>query len=90
MIAVIFLFTLGFSLFTNLPALQKNFLFADEATYFMTTQSLAQNGDLEYTRRDLINYYQAFDAGPLGIFLKKGKEGKIFYAKSWIYPMFAN
>lgn len=85
----IFIFSLGFSLFVNLPALQKNFLFSDEAVYFSMTQSLAHDGDIEYTRRDLIRYYRSFGAGPLGIFLKKGKAGKIFFAKSWVYSLFA-
>ena len=86
---LIFAFVFSLSLFINLPALQGNFLFADEAIYYSMTQSLAQDFDLEYTKRDLIRYYEAFDAGPLGIFLKKGKEGKLFFAKSYAYPLFA-
>jgi hypothetical protein len=86
---LIFLFFLGFSLFINLPELQKNFLFADEAIYYSMTQSLAQDGDLKYTKNDLNRYYQVFLSGPLGIFLKKGKDGQIFYAKSFAYPLFA-
>ncbi|MBN1222481.1 MAG: hypothetical protein JXB23_04495 [Candidatus Aminicenantes bacterium] len=88
-ILLIFGFFLGLSLFINLPALQGNFLFADEAIYYSLTQSLAQDYDLEYTKKDLIRYYEAFDAGPLGIFLKKGKQGKLFFAKSFAYPLFA-
>lgn len=86
---LIFLFFLGFSLFINLPVLQKHFLFADESIYYSMTQSLAHDGDLEWTKKDLNRYYQAFPSGPLGIFLKKGKDNKIFYAKSPIYPFFA-
>ena len=85
----IFLFFLGLSLVINIPAAQKNFLFADEAIYYSMTQSLAHDGDLEYTKRDLNRYFQAFTSGPLGIFLKKGKDDKIFYAKSFAYPLFA-
>lgn len=85
----IFLFFFCLSLTVNIPALQKNFLFADEAIYFAMTQSIAHDYDLEYTRQDLNRYYQHFDAGPLGIFLKKGKNGKIFFAKSLAYPLFA-
>jgi len=88
-ILVIFAFVFSLSLFINLPALQGNFLFADEAIYYSMTQSLAQDFDLEYTKKDLIRYYETFDAGPLGIFLKKGKEGKLFFAKSYAYPLFA-
>ncbi|MBE0461551.1 MAG: hypothetical protein IBX60_07955 [Candidatus Aminicenantes bacterium] len=84
----IFIFFLGFSLFVNLPSLQGNFLFADEAIYYSMAQSLAHDGDLEYSKRDLNRYYQTFDSGPLGIFLKKGENGKIFFAKSFAYPLF--
>ena len=86
----IFLFFLGLSLFINLPSLQGNFLFADEAIYYSMTQSLANDFDLEYTKKDLIRYYKAFDSGPLGIFLKKGKNDRLFFAKSYIYPLFAS
>jgi len=86
---LIFLFLLCLSLFINLPALQKHFLFADEAIYYAMTQSLAKDGDLEYTNKDLLRYYKAFPSGPLGIFLKKGKNNKIFFAKSFAYPLFA-
>lgn len=85
----IFLISLGMSLFINLSALQKNFLFADEATYFMMTQSLSQDGDLEYSKADLIRYYKDFGITPQGLFLKRGKNQQIFYAKSFAYPVFA-
>lgn len=88
-ILFIFIFSLGLALFTNIAGLQKNFLFADEATYYMIADSLAQDYDLEYTRNDLIHYYRAFNTDPKGIFLKKGKEGRIFYGKSFAYPLFA-
>ena len=87
---LVFLFFLGLSLFINLPSLQGNFLFADEAIYYSMTQSLANDFDLEYTKKDLIRYYKAFDSGPLGIFLKKGKNDRLFFAKSYIYPLFAS
>ncbi len=88
-ILLIFLFFLGFSLFINIPAINENFLFADQAVYFALTQSIAYDGDLEYTRKDLTRYYHDFMAGPQGIFLKKARNNKIFYAKSWAYSLFA-
>lgn len=88
-IFLIFTFLLGFSLFVNLPAIHQGFLFDDQAVYYSMTQSLAQDGDLEYTKRDLIRYYDVFPSGPLGIFLKRAREGKLFYAKSFAYPLFA-
>ena len=88
-IFLIFILFLGFSLFVNLPAIHQGFLFDDQAVYYSMSQSLAQDGDLEYTKRDLIRYYEVFPSGPLGIFLKKAKQGKLFYAKSFAYPLFA-
>jgi hypothetical protein len=88
-ILLIFLFALGFSVSINLPVIHNNFLFADQAVYYAMTQSIAHDGDLEYTKKDLIRYYHDFAAGPQGIFLKKAKTGKIFYAKSWAYSLFA-
>jgi len=88
-LALVFLFILGFSLFVNILAVQKNFLFADEAIYYSFTQSLAQDGDMEYSKEDIIRYRKTIESGPLGIFLKKGKDGKLFFAKSFAYPLFA-
>ncbi|MGB8953358.1 MAG: hypothetical protein WCC06_11920 [Candidatus Aminicenantales bacterium] len=86
---LISLFFLGFSLFLNLPVHVRGFLFADQAVYYAMAQSIACDGDLEYTKKDLVRYYQDFPAGPNGIFLKKGKSNRIFYAKSFAYSLFA-
>jgi hypothetical protein len=88
-IFIVFFFSLGFSLFVNLPSIEQGFLFADQAVYYSLTQSIARDLDLEYTTKDLIRYYHDFDAGPQGIFLKKARNGKIFFAKSWAYSLFA-
>jgi hypothetical protein len=88
-IFLIFGFFLGCSIFANLPAIHQGFLFDDQAVYFSMAQSLAHDGDLEYTKKDLIRYYEVFPSGPLGIFLKKAREGRLFYAKSFAYPLFA-
>ncbi len=83
---------LGFGLFANIPALYKGFLVADQAVYYIMAQSLAFDGDLEYTARDLIRYNEDYWAGPNGVFLKKvvrdGRE-RLFYAKSFAYALFA-
>jgi hypothetical protein len=88
-ILVVFIFSLGFSLSLNLPAIHRGFLFADQAVYYALTQSIAFDHDLEYTKKDLVRYYQDFNAGPQGIFLKKTPGGKIYFAKSWAYSLFA-
>ena len=83
---------LGFALFADLPSLNKGFLVGDQAVYFAMAQSLAFDGDLEYTTRDLIRYKNDFWAGPNGIFLKRvvrdGTE-HLYYAKSFAFPLFA-
>ena len=83
---------LGISLFVNLPAIHNGFLFADQATYYAMAQSIAFDGDLKYTKKDLIRYYEDFNAGPMGIFLKRlnTPAGEtLVYAKNLAYPLFA-
>jgi len=47
-----------------------NYLFGDEAVYYMMAQSFAYDFDLEYTQKDLWRVYQdGWHAGPQGIFL---------------------
>ncbi len=86
---IVALFFLGFSLFINLPAVHNGFLSADQAVYYSMAQSIAFDNDLEYTKKDLIRYYEDFRAGPNGIFLKKATDGKLYYAKSFAYSLFA-
>ncbi|MFQ6084060.1 MAG: hypothetical protein ACE5WD_11995 [Candidatus Aminicenantia bacterium] len=54
------------------------------------SQSIAYDGDLEYTKKDLVRFYWDFPGGPQGIFLKKTESGRIFYAKSFAYPLFVS
>lgn len=88
-IIFIFFFALASSVSINIHSLQKHFLFSDESTYYMMTQSIGHDGDIEYTKKDLIRYYKKFPTGPLGVFLKKGKGEKIYFAKSFAYSLFA-
>jgi hypothetical protein len=88
-VLMVFVFSLGASLFINLPVIHRGFLFADQAVYYALTQSVAFDGDLEYTKKDLVRYYQDFNAGPQGIFLKRTAGGKLYFAKSWAYSLFA-
>jgi len=53
----------------------------------MIAQSLAWDGDLRYTRTDLYRVYRDFPDGPQGLFLRAGRDGGLFYAKSFIYPL---
>ncbi len=83
------LFIIFFSLSTNLPKRHRGGFLSDESTYFSITQSLAYDYDLKYTRKDIVRIKNRFWVGPTGLFLKKGKNGGLFYAKSFAYPLFA-
>jgi hypothetical protein len=87
--ALFLLFVLFFSFSTNLAKRQGGGFISDGASYFAIIQSLAFDLDLEYTREDIIRIRQRFWAGPIGLFLKKGDGGKIYYSKSFVYPLFA-
>ena len=71
---------------------------SDEATYYMMGLSLVHDWDLTYRKEDLVRVWREFPAGPAGVFLKKGKTlggapdpdpNRLFYAKSFIYPLVA-
>ena len=71
---------------------------SDEATYYMMAYSLVDDADLTYTKDDLVRVWREFPSGPAGVFLKKGKTlggasdpdpNRLYYAKSFIYPLFA-
>src|SRR3954469_11486165 len=46
---------------------------SDEATYYMMAYSLTEDGDLTYTKDDLVRVWREFPGGPSGVFLKKGR-----------------
>src|SRR5437867_10377215 len=50
---------------------------SDEATYVAMTLSLAYDGDLRYERRDLERFWGIYEAGPEGIFLKRGHQLRV-------------
>ena len=60
----------------------------DAATYYTLGQSLASDLDFEYQRDDLARVWKEYPSGPEGLFLKRSG-GKLFYAKSYIYPLAA-
>ena len=88
-LALVVAFALGFALTVNIPVMFNNFLNADQAVYFSMTQSIARDGDLEWTKKDLLRYREVIEAGPMGIFLKRGQDGRIFFAKSFAYSLVA-
>lgn len=71
---------------------------SDEATYYTMAYSLTEDGDLTYTRKDLERVWREYPSGPTGIFLKQGRTlkgapdpdaNRLYYSKSFIYPLFA-
>jgi len=65
------LVALGFALSTDLPKSSQGFK-GDEATYYSLAHSLADDGDFEYRREDLVRVWEELP-GPEGIFLKRGR-----------------
>jgi hypothetical protein len=61
----------------------------DAATYYTLGHSLADDFDFQYQRDDLMRVWKEFPSGPEGIFLKRGSDGGIYYAKAYIYPLVA-
>ncbi|HEX6324613.1 MAG TPA: hypothetical protein VFZ36_12875 [Vicinamibacterales bacterium] len=71
---------------------------SDEATYYLIGHSIAQDGDLEYRREDLLRVFREYPGGPSGVFLKKGQTrtgqpdpdpDRLYYGKAFVYPLFA-
>jgi hypothetical protein len=71
---------------------------SDEATYYMMGHSVVEDFDLEYRKDDLVRVWKEFPGGPAGLFLKRGRtlsghedpdQGRYYYGKSFIYPVFA-
>lgn len=97
-LAAVFLCLYGtLALVVNLPKATYGFK-SDEATYYMMGLSLAYDGDLAYRKDDLVRVWREFPSGPTGVFLKRGQtvrgaadpdQGRYFYGKSFIYPLFA-
>ena len=64
----------------------------DEATYVAMALSVAHDGDLVYAREDVVRFFRIYGGGPQGIFLKPGRDAnsnRLFFAKSYIYPVVA-
>ena len=64
---------------------------SDEATYVAMALSVAHDGDLVFQQRDLARFWPLYEGGPEGIFLKRGKgpEDRLYFGKSFIYPLVA-
>lgn len=63
--------------------------FGDAATYYTFGHSLAHDLDFEYQRDDLARVWKEYPTGPEGLFLKRARDSKLFFAKAYIYPLIA-
>ena len=63
--------------------------FGDAATYYTLGHSLASDFDFAYQRDDLVRVWEEFPTGPEGLFLKRGRDSQLFFAKAYIYPLLA-
>src|SRR5688572_18651622 len=63
--------------------------FGDAATYYTLGHSLASDFDFEYQRGDLTRIWEEYPTGPEGLFLKRSSDGRLFFAKAYIYPLLA-
>lgn len=70
---VVFVIFAGVALSIDVPRTALGFK-SDEATYYMMAHSLAEDGDLTYRQQDLARVWHEFRSGPLGVFLKKGRD----------------
>lgn len=61
----------------------------DASTYYTLGQSLVHDFDFEYQRDDLVRVWEEFPSGPEGLFLKRGRDARLFFAKAYIYPLTA-
>ena len=80
----------AWSLSIDFVEASNNGFFGDAATYYMLGHSLADDLDFEYQREDLVRVWEEYPGGPEGVFLKRGKDSRLFYAKSFIYPLLAS
>src|SRR5690349_23035106 len=79
---------LAWALSVDFPKASGGFA-GDAATYYTLGHSLAHDFDFQYRRDDLVRVWKEFPSGPQGIFLKRGGDGNIYYAKAYIYPLVA-
>ena len=99
LIAAAMVFALYGGIAVSIDVPQTTFgIHSDEATYYLLGHSIAEDGDLEYRREDLLRAFKEYPGGPSGVFLKKGQTiggqpdpdpNRLYYGKAFVYPLFA-
>ena len=87
--AAIGLLLLTWSVSVDVVKATENGFFGDAATYYTLGHSLAADFDFEYQRDDLARVWKEYPTGPEGLFLKRGHDARLYFAKAYIYPLFA-
>ena len=72
----------GFAASVDFARAARGF-YSDEATYYLMGHSVASDGDLAYRREDLARVWREFPSGPLGVFLKRGRDVEARMAAGW-------
>jgi hypothetical protein len=88
--AAIGIVLLAWSISIDVVKANENGFFGDAATYYALGHSLAGDFDFEYQRGDLVRVWEEFPGGPEGLYLKRGADSHLYYAKSYIYPLLAS
>ena len=61
----------------------------DEATYIGLAASVGFDGDFTYGPRDYQRFREWYGGGPQGIFLKRGRDGQLYFGKAFLYGVLA-
>ena len=91
----VMLFVVGSSAALSIDVVRTGFgIKGDEATYVAMALSAAYDGDLVYEARDIKRFYELYNAGPEGIFLKRGAnsrnlDDRLYFGKAYIYSVVA-
>ena len=95
LLAAIFLLIAGACGALSIDIVRTGFgLKGDEATYVAMALSVAYDGDLVYETEDIARFYEVYEEGPSGIFLKTGageRAGydRLYFGKAYVYSVIA-
>lgn len=94
-LAIALLLVVGSGIALSVDVVRSGFgVKGDEATYVSMALSVAYDGDLAYERRDLERFYEIYDAGPEGLFLKRGSRwavgsDRLYFGKAYVHALAA-
>ena len=95
LLAALLLLLAGACAALSLDVVRTGFgLKGDEATYVAMALSAAYDGDLIYQAEDIARFYEVYEEGPQGIFLKTGTGDdvpydRLYFGKAYVYSVLA-